>query len=283
MLYNSAQEWRDAPQKRIVLFAMSGLGKTYVSEMLQQTGTWFHYSIDYRIGTRYMAEPIADNCKREAMKVPFLREMLLADAIHIAPNIHDHDLTAVAAYTGKPGNEAQGGLNFDAYMKRQKLFEAAETQALLDTSEFMERAEDIYGYDNFVCDTGGSICEWVDAEDPNDPILNALAKNALLVWIKGSDVHSQSLIERFEKSPKPMCYDTEFTTDCWETYLRENNIVESEVNPDDFIRWMYARAMKHRQPRYESMAKWGVTLDANDVMKVRSADKFCELIAAALP
>ena len=46
---------------------------------------------------------------------------------------------------------------------------------------------------------------------------------------------------------------------------------------------MYARAMKHRQPRYEAMAKWGVTLDANDVMKVRSADEFCELIAAALP
>ncbi len=282
MLYNSAQEWRDAPHKRIVLFAMSGLGKTYVSEMLQQTSTWFHYSIDYRIGTRYMAEPIADNCKREAMKVPFLREMLLADAIHIAPNIHDHDLTAVAAYTGKPGNEAQGGLSFDAYMKRQKQFEAAETQALLDTSKFMERAEDIYGYDNFVCDTGGSICEWVDAADPNDPILNALAKNALLVWIKGSDAHSQSLIERFDSSPKPMCYDTEFTTDCWETYLSENNILESEVNPDGFIRWMYARAMKHRQPRYEAMAKWGVTLDANDVMKVRSADDFCELIAAAL-
>jgi hypothetical protein len=282
MLYNSAQEWRDAPHKRIVLFAMSGLGKTYVSEMLQQTSTWFHYSIDYRIGTRYMAEPIADNCKREAMKVPFLREMLLADAIHIAPNIHDHDLTAVAAYTGKPGNEAQGGLSFDAYMKRQKQFEAAETQALLDTSKFMERAEDIYGYDNFVCDTGGSICEWVDAADPNDPILNALAKNALLVWIKGSDAHSQSLVERFDSSPKPMCYDTEFTTDCWETYLSENNILESEVNPDGFIRWMYARAMKHRQPRYEAMAKWGVTLDANDVMKVRSADDFCELIAAAL-
>jgi hypothetical protein len=216
------------------------------------------------------------------MKVPFLREMLLADAIHIAPNIHDHDLTAVAAYTGKPGNEAQGGLSFDAYMKRQKQFEAAETQALLDTSKFMERAEDIYGYDNFVCDTGGSICEWVDAADPNDPILNALAKNALLVWIKGSDAHSQSLVERFDSSPKPMCYDTEFTTDCWETYLSENNILESEVNPDGFIRWMYARAMKHRQPRYEAMAKWGVTLDANDVMKVRSADDFCELIAAAL-
>ena len=80
-----------------------------------------------------------------------------------------------------------------------------------------------------------------------------------------------------------MCYETEFSTDGWKTYLSENKIVESEVKPDGFIRGMYARAMKHRQPRYEAMAKWGVTLDANDVMKVRSADEFCELIAAALP
>jgi hypothetical protein len=80
-----------------------------------------------------------------------------------------------------------------------------------------------------------------------------------------------------------MCYNTEITTKLWNTYLHENKRLESEVNPDEFIRWMYARAMKHRQPRYEAMAKWGVTLDAHDVVKVRTADEFCELIAAALP
>ena len=30
-------------------------------------GDWFHYSIDYRIGTRYMGEFIEDSFKREAM------------------------------------------------------------------------------------------------------------------------------------------------------------------------------------------------------------------------
>ena len=40
---------------------MSGLGKTHVSNMLRRTGGWFHYSIDYRIGTRYMGEYIVDN------------------------------------------------------------------------------------------------------------------------------------------------------------------------------------------------------------------------------
>ena len=51
MYYPTANDWRAAPHKRVVLFAMSGLGKTHVSSMLRQTGHWFHYSIDYRIGT----------------------------------------------------------------------------------------------------------------------------------------------------------------------------------------------------------------------------------------
>jgi len=63
---------------------MSGLGKTHVSNMLRDCGDWFHYSIDYRIGTRYMGEFIADNAKAQAMNVPFLRDLLMSDSIHIA-------------------------------------------------------------------------------------------------------------------------------------------------------------------------------------------------------
>ena len=76
MLYPTAEAWRSAPEKRIMLFGMSGLGKTYISNLLRASGGWFHYSVDYRIGTRYMGEHIADNFKREAMKVPLLRDLL---------------------------------------------------------------------------------------------------------------------------------------------------------------------------------------------------------------
>ena len=78
MLYTTAAEWEAAPQKRIMLFGMSGLGKTHISNILRAEGNWFHYSVDYRIGTRYMGEHIADNFKREAMKVPLLRELLIS-------------------------------------------------------------------------------------------------------------------------------------------------------------------------------------------------------------
>ena len=110
MLYSSAQEWRDATHKRVLFFGMSGLGKTYVSNILRGAGDWFHYSIDYRIGTRYMGEYIADNAKAEAMKVPFLRDLLLSDSIYIGSNITLDNLTPVSSYLGKPVDIAKGGL-----------------------------------------------------------------------------------------------------------------------------------------------------------------------------
>ena len=80
MIYQSGQQWLSAPKKRVLLFGMSGLGKTHLSNLLRAAGGWFHYSVDYRIGTRYMGELIADNFKREAMKVPLLRELLMTDS-----------------------------------------------------------------------------------------------------------------------------------------------------------------------------------------------------------
>ena len=87
MIYDSAESWLEAPEKRVMLFGMSGLGKTHVASMLRRAGGWFHYSVDYRIGTRYMGELIADEFKLHAMQVPLLRELLLTDSVRIRSNI----------------------------------------------------------------------------------------------------------------------------------------------------------------------------------------------------
>jgi hypothetical protein len=283
MIYASGDDWKNATHKRIVLFAMSGLGKTYLSNRLRDTGEWFHYSIDYRIGTRYMGEYIADNAKREAMKVPFLRDLLMSDSIYIGSNLTFDNLAPVAAYLGKPGDPARGGVPIDEYRKRQEQFRRAEMAALLDTGYFIDRAQDLYGYPHFVCDTGGSICEWVDAEDPNDPILKALSEQALMVWIKGDEAHTQELVRRFDKAPKPMAYQPEFLTRVWDQYLSENNKKPDDIDPDTFIRWTYAQALAHRQPRYAAMARnWGITIDASALADARDAHTFDALIADAL-
>lgn len=283
MLYPTAADWLQSPTKRVLFFAMSGLGKTHVSNLLRTNGDWFHYSIDYRIGTRYMGEYITDNAKRQAMKVPFLRELLMSDSIYIGSNLTFDNLAPVSAYLGKPGDPARGGLPMDVYARRQDQFARAEVQALYDTSYFIDRAQDLYGYPNFICDTGGSICEWVDADDPADPILTALSQSCLMVWIRGSDAHTTDLIRRFDQAPKPMAYEPEFLARVWAEYLSENNCGGRDVDPDAFIRWTFSQALAHRQPRYEAMARnWGVTVDASDFAAVRNAQDFDAVIARAL-
>lgn len=283
MIYETADDWRNAPNKHILLFGMSGLGKTYVSNLLRDQGEWFHYSVDYRIGTRYMGEYIADNAKAEAMKVPFLRDLLMSDSIYIGSNITFENLSPVASYLGKPGDPNKGGVPIDEYRRRQDQFRRAEIDALMDTSYFIRRAQSLYGYPNFICDTGGSICEWVDPDDANDPIMTALAKECLCVWIEGSDAHIDELCRRFDKAPKPMSYQPEFLTKAWADYLAEKSVSPEDVNPDDFIRWTYRKALDHREPRYRAMAnRWGITVKAEDIYAVRSAGDFQELIARTL-
>ncbi|TFL18622.1 ATPase [Jannaschia formosa] len=283
MIYESETEWRAAPAKRVTFFGMSGLGKTHLSEILREAGEWFHYSVDYRIGTAYMGEHINDNLKREAMRVPFLAGLLRTDSIYIGSNITFDNLAPLSTYLGQPGDPAKGGLPLPEYERRQALHVRAEVNALLDTPHFIERAQDIYGYDNFVCDSGGSTCEVVDAEDPNDPVLTTLAGATLMVWIEGSDAHTQTLIDRFARAPKPMCYRPAFLTDAWRAHMARTGCAPEEVDPKAFAVEAYTAAIRERQPRYAAMARnWGVTVQASDVAQVRDGDDVIDLVAGAL-
>lgn len=282
MIYDSSSDWLGAQHKRVMLFGMSGLGKTHVSSLLRGSGNWFHYSVDYRIGTRYMGENIADNFKQIAMQNPELRDLLLSDSIYIASNITFDNLTPLSTYLGKPGDQSKGGLPFAEYLRRQEQHRQAEISALMDTTRFISRAEEIYHYDNFICDTSGSICEVVNPENPNDPVLSALADQVLMVAIEGSDNHTAKLIKRFDRAPKPMYYQPQFLAEKWVQYLALNKVEEASVNPDDFIRWAYAQALAHRQPRYAAMAKWGVKITADEISQIQSPTDFNDLIGMAL-
>lgn len=282
MIYHSGQDYLRAAKKRVLLFGMSGLGKTHLSNMLRDEAAYFHYSVDYRIGTRYMGEYISDNFKREAMKVPLLRELMMTDSVYISSNITFDNLAPLSTYLGKPGNPAQGGVGFAEYQHRQTQHAGAEIAAMLDVPRFIARAETIYGYQNFICDTSGSICEVVNATDPADPVMTALAQNLLLVWIKGSDAHKAELARRFDRAPKPIYYNPAFLQTLWDEYLILQNKPGDQVDPDAFLRFGYARLLDHRQPRYAAMAKWGVTISAEDVGRVHSPAEFDDLIATAI-
>ena len=76
----SRQQFRAWPRKAVTLLGMSGVGKTHLANRLPKNN-WFHYSGDYRIGTKYLEEPILDNIKRQAMQVDFLRDLLRNDDV----------------------------------------------------------------------------------------------------------------------------------------------------------------------------------------------------------
>ena len=136
MLFKSPDEFHDAPRHAVTVFGMAGVGKTRLAALLRKS-QWFHYSVDYRIGTRHMGEYITDNFKAEAMKVPFLRELLRTDSIKIASNITFANLDPLSTYLGRPGNTAKGGLPLDEYRRRQEQHRVAEIAALLEVPRFI--------------------------------------------------------------------------------------------------------------------------------------------------
>ena len=280
MIYKNKKDWETSTNKRVSLLGMSGLGKTKLSNMLQSTFSWFHYSVDYRIGTRYLDEHIVDNFKQEAMKNVFLRDLLLSDSIYISSNLNFNNLSPLSTYLGKPGSEDLGGIDFNLYKKRQKQHREAEILSVMDTYKFIEKSNNIYAYQNFVCDTSGSICEVVNPEDPNDPLLTHLSKNTLIILIKGDKKHKDQLIKRFKANPKPIYYNENFLNEKWSNFKNINNVDNKNVDPNKFILYCFEDLLDHRIPIYDSIAKnWGITINADDISKVKNEKDFINLVS----
>jgi len=274
----TAEQFLNWENKRITLLAMSGAGKTTLANKLPKD-KWFHYSGDYRIGTKYLNEPILDNIKRQAMDVPFLRNLLLSDSIYIANNISVNNLAAVSCFLGKLGNINQKGLPLAEFKYRQQLHLQAEIQAMLDVPQFIHKANDIYGYRHFLNDAGGSVCELDSVE-----VLETLAKHSLIIYIKIPAILEQTIIERAKTDPKPLYYRESFLDAHLEKFMLFKGYTDVEqISPDEFVTWVFPCLFRSRLPRYEAIAgKYGYTLDADEVAKVTGEAGFLQLIATAI-
>lgn len=283
MRFKSSAEFRNLKNRAVTLMGMSGVGKTTLAGLLQQEG-WFQYSVDYRIGTRYMGEHIVDNFKREAMKVPFLAGLLRSDSIYINSNITFDNLSPLSTYLGKPGNPELGGISFAEYKRRQQQHREAEIHSLLDVASFIERSRDIYGYKDFVCDSGGSICEVVDAASSADPVLQCIADNTLLLYIEGNPAHTRMLVERFRRYPKPMYYQPQFLDAKWKEFKALKNIkADDDVVPDEFAVWGFEQLLLHRAPLYGQIADLiGYRVPMEAIPKVKSEADFLDLVSSII-
>lgn len=271
-------QYRSLSHRRITLLGMSGVGKTYLSTLLRRED-WFHYSGDYRIGTRYLSEPILDNIKAQAMQVPFLRALLRSDSIQIINNITVDNLQPVSSFLGKLGNPERGGLSLTEFKRRQSLHHAAEVQAMLDVPDFIRKAEQLFGYTHFINDAGGSVSELDAAE-----VFTTLAEHTVIIYIRATDVDQRELIARAERDPKPLYYREAFLDEYLHRYMTERDLhYVAQIDPDDFVRWIFPYLFRARLPRYESLAqKYGYTVSSTEIAQVRSAADFDDLVAIAL-
>ncbi|MHB8454360.1 MAG: ATPase [Acidiferrobacterales bacterium] len=274
----SVKEFRAWDNKCVTLLGMSGVGKTRLAYTLRKRN-WFHYSADYRIGTRYLDEPILDNIKSQAMQIPFLHELLRSDSIYISNNITVDNLKPVSSFLGKLGNPELGGLGIAEFKRRQALHLHAEIAAMKDVPEFIRKASSIYGYKHFVNDAGGSVCELDDPE-----VLQVLAEHTLILYIKATEQDEQELIRRAEEDPKPLYYREAFLDEQLDIYMRDNGLpYVALIDPDQFVRWMFPRLFYARIPRYEAIvSRYGYTVTTEELSHVKDEAGFVRLLEKAV-
>jgi hypothetical protein len=270
-------EFIKSPNKAITLLGMSGIGKTTLANKLPKS-QWFHYSGDYRIGTKYLEEPILDNIKEGAMEIEFLADLLKTDSIYISSNITVDNLLPISMFLGKIGDPKKGGLSLDEFLKRQKMHKDAEIKAMMDVPEFIEKSRRIYEYDHFINDAGGSICELNDTE-----AMSTLIKNTLILYIEDDDNIRDDLIQRARENPKPMYYTEEFLLEHLEYYANETGERDQNINPNNFVRWVFPKLLDYRKNKYDLIAKkYGYRVKASEIALVENESDFIGLVAKAI-
>lgn len=271
-------DFRAWERKCITLLGMSGVGKTRLSTRLRERN-WFHYSGDYRIGTRYLDEPILDNIKLQLMQIPFIRDLLRSDSIYIRNNLSVDHLKPVSSFLGKLGNPEHGGLGIKEFKHRQALHRHAEICAMKDVPEFIGKARDIYGYRHFVNDAGGSLCE-LDEE----AVFDILSAHTLILYIKATAQDERALIARAEADPKPLYYRENFLDEQLALYMQEHQLpYVAMIHPDNFARWIFPRLFHARVPRYEAIAqRYGYTITSDELAAVNDEADFLALVETAI-
>ena len=274
----SIEEFRAWENKRVTLVGMSGVGKSYLSAKLRGSN-WFHYSGDYRIGTRYLDEHIIDMIKEQAIKIPFLKDLLRNDWIYIKNNIRVNDLGPVLSFVGKLGNPELGGVEIGEFTERQAIYRQAEIDAMHDIPHFIEKAQNIYGYPHFVNDVGGSLCE---LDEPG--VMDILVENTLILYIQVTNsAQEQVLIERAVSDPKPLYYRADFLQQHLQLYFEETGLeYAAQIDPDEFARWVFPYLFHSRLPRYDAIARLGYTVTSEEIEGVQNDTDFLNMLEMAI-
>ncbi len=236
----------------ITFIGMSGVGKTYISNILSQNG-WHHYSCDYEIGTTYLSQDIKYT-------------------LNIDENITKDNIDYLSEFVGQVGRSALGGLPLYEFSRRQKLYYEAELQSIQDACDAIESNQTIIN-------SSGSLCEIKD-----EALLKSLAEKTLFVYIKASEKDKINLLNRAQKYPKPLFFPPHKLEGWLSDYLKMNNIsTPDDIRPNDFSRWVFPKLLSSRLPKYERLADlYGITIPAAAFEDLESSEHFNEIISGHL-
>jgi hypothetical protein len=207
--------------------------------------------------------------------VPLLRDLLRSDSIFIRNNITFHNLKPVSTFLGMLGDPERGGIGLSEFKRRQQLHRQAEIAAMYDVPGFMRKAHLIYGYQHFINDVGGSLCE---LDEPG--LLEFLAEHSLILYIRASESDEEALIARSVSHPKPLYYREAFLDEQLAVYMAAKGIdYVSLIDPMEFTSWVFPRLFRARIPRYEAIAAdYGYTVSTEALSKVQNEADFLRLL-----
>ena len=147
-----------------------------------------------------------------------------------------------------------------------------------DVAQFIEKAKQIYGYEHFINDAGGSICELNDEQT-----IQILADSTLILYLSADEAMEQKLIERAIDNPKPMYYQEAFLDRQLSGYLAER-IWRTRGTSSRMTSFADLPSPGGTSPSlYEAVADaHGYTLDARAAERVDSEAAFLRLVADTL-
>ena len=106
----------------------------------------------------------------------------------------------------------------------------------------------------------------------------------VMIYLAADESDQKFLIERAQKSPKPLYYRQDFLNEHLAKYKKTKNIsYVADIDPDDFVSWVFPHLFYARLPRYEAIAsQYGYSVPARDALQVKTVEDFNQLISSAL-
>ena len=211
-----------------------------------------------------------------------MADLLRSDSIYINHNISVDNLDPVSTYLGMFGDPKHGGLDKQTFLQRQQQYRAAEINSMQDVPRFLEKAWRIYECKDFINDASGSLCEIVDLNDANDPVISALTSATMILYIRANDAGEDALKERAQTDPKPLFYYPDFI----DRHISNEPDDGVGVDSKEFARRLFPLLLEDRKPRYAAFAnRYGFEIDVERLLggdavtgKVPDSATFIELI-----